>query len=156
MDNTATGSVTKEVNGDISLTFRTRSGVVKYTAPLNIWASHFCDASQGGEQHYRWYTAMTFLKSSGPIDVVQVPLEQEGLHGHGSGEPPKMRTVAMSNGDFYAVIRMLEVFAPADPFVTQLQTKLAQVKEYFHGNNPQIGREMAEEVDRVEKMRCVK
>jgi len=58
----------------------------------------------------------------------------------------------MTNGDFYAVIRMLEVFAPADPFVTRLQIKLGELKEHFYPNNPQIGREMAEEVDRVEKM----
>lgn len=88
-DNTATGSVTRESDGQISLTFRTRTGVVKYTAPPNIWASHFCNASEGGEEHFRWYTAMSFLKSSGAIDVIQVPPEREGLNGHGSGEPPK-------------------------------------------------------------------
>lgn len=105
MENTASGSVTREANGDISLTFRASPhGVVKYTAPPNIWASHFCDASQGGEAYLRWYTAMTFLKSSGPIDVVAVPLGQEGLHGHGSGEPPKLRSGgrAIQRGDIVA------------------------------------------------------
>lgn len=98
MDNSASGSITREANGDISLTFRASPhGVVKYTAPPNIWASHFCDASHGGEAHLRWYSAMTFLKSSGPIDVVQVPPEQEGLHGHGSGEPPKARTIRVTD-----------------------------------------------------------
>jgi hypothetical protein len=92
MDNTASGSVTRETNGDISLTFRVSPhGIAKYTAPPNIWASHFCDASEGGESHYRWYTAMTFLKSSGPIDVVQVPLAEEGLPPHGTGLPPTTR-----------------------------------------------------------------
>ena len=83
--------MTRESDGQISLTFRTTTGVVKYTAPINIWASHFCDASAGGEGHFRFFTALKFLKSEGPIDVVPVSPEQEGVPPHGTGEwiPPK-------------------------------------------------------------------
>lgn len=84
MNNTATGSVTRNPNGDITLSFRTNAGVVSYTAPPNIWASHFCDASLGGESNFRFYTAMKFLNSTGPIDVLRVPPEFEGLPSHAS------------------------------------------------------------------------
>lgn len=64
----------------------------------------------------------------------------------------KDRAGILSRGEFYAVIRMLEVFAPADPFITELQTKLGKLCSCIHPGNEAIGMEMAEKVARIENM----
>lgn len=72
----------------------------------------------------------------------------------GNCDPPdEQPPCPMSRGEFYATIRMLEVFAPADPLITRLQTALGQLGDLLHTGNNCIGHEMAVEVDRLEKMK---
>ena len=58
----------------------------------------------------------------------------------------------MTYGEIYAAIRMLEVFAPADPLVTKVQSGLGKVALHFYGGLNQIDEQMAMDVERIEKM----
>ncbi len=81
---------------------------------------------------------------------------QQGSTTTGLTDPANVgedaREAPISYGEIYAALRMLEVFAPADPLVTRVQVGLGKVASHFHGGLNQIGHEMAVDVDRVEKL----
>lgn len=80
-------------------------------------------------------------------DKMKPAIQSESKPAQSEGE-----AAPMTYGEIYAAIRILEVFAPADPLVSRVQTKLGDVARHFHGTMNQIGEQMAMDVDRVEKM----
>lgn len=83
-------TIERSNDGSVTMQFSENGAqVLEYTCPPNIFASIICNASAGGEMDYRFYTAMKFLKSTGPIDVVGVPPTEAGLNPHCHGEAPQ-------------------------------------------------------------------
>jgi hypothetical protein len=62
------------------------------------------------------------------------------------GQPADVTKSPLDSDDAYALIRLLEVFAPADPLVTDLQTKLGRIRA-----SAQVSLPFYDRVNSVEK-----
>ena len=60
----------------------------------------------------------------------------------------------LSTDDFYALLRILEVLPVADPFLTDLQSKLSAEERRQHGNRAShlSGPEFVREIERIEAL----
>ena len=56
----------------------------------------------------------------------------------------------MTQDEFYAVTRLLEVFAPCDPYVTNLQVALFALRRRMHGDRFEVQPETAAKLDELE------
>jgi len=72
----------------VTFAARDQSGNVVFQREMSVgeFASLVCGGSLGNEVDYRHFSAVKFLNSTGPVDVVRVPTDKVGRHDHCYGE----------------------------------------------------------------------
>lgn len=72
----------------VTFAVRDNTGAVILQQEMSVgeFASLVCGGSVGNESDFRYYSAVKFLNSTGPVDIVRVPADKAGMKEHCYGE----------------------------------------------------------------------